>query len=265
MMGAAHELSKGVIMYATTEKQNVMVSPASLPQEAITPRGTSAVIVTPQPELRETEQDATNVSSLKVGQKDDLKQTLIRVGRELLVEQGLSQLSLRKVAKLAGVSHTAPYRHFCDKSELLVSIALGDFELLLDELTKARKEFEGNPVFQLKAAGAAYIKMFLKHPEATELMFGGALRGATAFEDIELYSRKCLGVLEEIIADGQKHSLFDTKRPATDLAVAAWSIVHGLAMLRSGDQLTSLYSSEDEITEIGEFIAGVLLKGMSAV
>ena len=106
--------------------------------------------------------------------------------------------------------------------------------------------------------------MFLKHPEATELMFGGTLRGATAFEDIELYSRKCVGVLEDIIKDGQEKGIFDSTRSATDQAVAAWSIVHGLAMLRSGDQLTTLYSSEEEITEIGDYITGVLFAGMAA-
>ena len=203
--------------------------------------------------------DTTSSSS----EKDDLKQTLIRVGRELLVEQGLPQLSLRKVAKLAGVSHTAPYRHFCDKSELLVSIALGDFKLLLENLKKAKKENDGNPKEQLKAAGAEYIRMFINYPEATELIFGGTLRGATAFEDIELCSRRCLEVLECIIKEGQKRKIFDNSKSATDLAVAAWSIVHGLAMLRSGDQLTNIYSTEDEITSIGDLIAGVLLKGMS--
>lgn len=253
----AESILKGVIMNSNIEP-NVMVSPASPTQEAVTPRGTTTDVIVSNQELRET-----NVIGLQQAPTEDLKDALIRVGRELLVEEGLSQLSLRKVAKLAGVSHTAPYRHFCDKSELLVYIALKDFEILFEELEAAKNLYVGSPKAQLKAAGNAYIKMFLRHPEATELMFGGALRGATGFDDIEHYSKKCLGILEEIIEEGQKTGCFESTKSATDLAVASWSMVHGLAMLRSGDQLTTLYSLEDEITEIGNFIADILLKGMA--
>ena len=247
------------------DDQHVIVS-RETPQlsEVMTTLGTSTTLISQKQAQGEHHMDMGNKEIKARYHTEDLKKTLIKVGSKLLAEEGLAQLSLRKVAKLAGVSHTAPYRHFCDKSELLVSIALCDFETLLSDLNFAKDSHKGQPHKQLKAAGSAYIKMFLKHPEATELMFGGTLKGATAFEDIELYSRSCLGVLEEIIDNGQKMGMFDSTRAATDLAVAAWSIVHGLAMLRSGDQLTTLYSSEDEITEIGDYIAGVLLVGMAA-
>jgi AcrR family transcriptional regulator len=249
-------------MYAENNKHKIMVSQTSQTGEVSTPIGTTTSVISPDLESRETlnEQSSDNKSY----HADNLRTTLINVGRKLLAEEGLSQLSLRKVAKLAGVSHTAPYRHFCDKSELLVSIALKDFEILHNCLERAKKAFEGHPAMQLKAAGNAYIQMFLKHPEETELMFGGTLRGATGFEDIEIYSRKCLAVLEEIIEKGQSKGIFDKNRRTSDLAIAAWSIVHGLAMLRAGNQLTSIYSSEEEIEEVGEYIAGILFAGMSA-
>ena len=254
-------------MYAEHDKHKIMVSQTSQTVEVSTPRGTTTSVISPDQESRETlNEQNLNEQTMenKTYHTDNLRTTLINVGRQLLTEEGLAQLGLRKVAKLAGVSHTAPYRHFCDKSELLVSIALKDFEILHSWLERAQKAFEGHPAMQLKAAGSAYIKMFLKHPEETQLMFGGTLRGATGFEDIEIYSRKCLAVLEEIIEKGQAKGIFDKKRSATDQAIAAWSIVHGLAMLRSGDQLTSIYSSEEDIEEVGEYIAGVLFAGMSA-
>ena len=64
----------------------------------------------------------------------DLRRSLIQAGSKLIEEKGLAGLSLREVARVAGVSHTAPYRHFQDKADLLAAIAQVGFEQLTDEL-----------------------------------------------------------------------------------------------------------------------------------
>ena len=63
----------------------------------------------------------------------DLKRVLIKTAVDLISEQGTGDLSLRKIAQRAGVSHTAPYRHFKDKNAILVAVAKQGFEMMLDQ------------------------------------------------------------------------------------------------------------------------------------
>src|SRR5690606_1048602 len=77
--------------------------------------------------------------------------------------------------KVAGVSHSAPYRHFQDKNELMIAIAGAGFRALAEETARAGKSFSGQPEKQLIAAGVAYVKLAVAHPERTSLMFGGII------------------------------------------------------------------------------------------
>lgn len=123
-------------------------------------------------------------------------------------------MSLREVARRAGVSHNAPYRHFPDREALLARIAAEGFRLLGEQLG-------GKPG---RAMGEAYVAFALKHPQRFRLMFGGlislerhaALQGAArqTYEALVSAFRAQPGV-----ADPEK------------AAAAAWSLVHGLASL----------------------------------
>lgn len=191
---------------------------------------------------------------------EDLRRTLLEKGREELVESGAHGLSLRQVAKRAGVSHMAPYRHFNDKSELLVEIAKDGFAQLKESLQESR--LVGDPICQLKAAGKAYVKMFLHHPETAQLMFGGLLNNATGIDELEMASRETFAILEELISDGVAVGLFSDKFSVKDLALMAWSTTHGLAMLRSGNQLSHTWYTSEQIVAAGEMISELLLSGL---
>lgn len=202
------------------------------------------------------EEESTNSES-------HLKRRLVDEGRKLLIKAGLNQLSLRKVAKEAGVSHTAPYRHFADKSELLVAIALEDYKILLESLEASVKKHPKKPVQQLLEAGKAYVKMFVMYPQGTDLMFGGTLKLATGYEKIEELNHSCLNVLERVISEGQMQGIFESTHQSRDLAVASWSMVHGISMLRSTHHLNSIYPNEQELLDISDITAKVLIAGLS--
>jgi AcrR family transcriptional regulator len=87
----------------------------------------------------------------------DLRAALIESGTKLLRERGAAALSLREVAKAAGVSHAAPYRHFEDKAQLLAAIAAAGFERLRAAMQKAAADHPEDPRSQLIAAGEAYV------------------------------------------------------------------------------------------------------------
>jgi hypothetical protein len=97
---------------------------------------------------------------------------LPRVARKILEKEGLSDLSLRRVAQAAGVSTAAPYHHFADKRALLDAIAAEGFSTLREEML-ARMEKEVDPRARREACGIAYVVFALDNPALFRLMFGG--------------------------------------------------------------------------------------------
>src|SRR5260370_21477004 len=86
----------------------------------------------------------------------DLRRALIEAGRRLLESEGPSALSLRAVAREAGVSPAAPYHHFKDKGELLDAVAQEGWQMLDDALAKA-KAASPNPRETMNNLGVAYV------------------------------------------------------------------------------------------------------------
>ena len=67
----------------------------------------------------------------------DLQNALIEAALKLIKKKNGWQFTLREVAGIAGVSHTAPYRHFADKASLLTELAILGFEKMANEISKA--------------------------------------------------------------------------------------------------------------------------------
>ncbi len=159
----------------------------------------------------------------------NLKEALIEAGRQILEEEGLDKLSLRGVARRAGVSQTAPYHHFKDKETLLAAIAQTGFQDLAGAARKALKEGK-SPQDQLDRYGAGYVEFAAKHPALFNLMFSGQLSSdkdhteflETASVSFELL-RQCVAQVLE--ANGAPPNLTDIR------TLSSWSIVHGLATL----------------------------------
>ena len=87
----------------------------------------------------------------------DLQRALVRAAIEVLSESQSTDFSLRELARRAGVSHNAPYKHFADKRELLAAISAEGFELLAKRITDATKRLR-NPRARLAAMGRDYVR-----------------------------------------------------------------------------------------------------------
>ena len=151
----------------------------------------------------------------------DLRAALVSAALELLGEGAVETVSLRAVARRAGVSAMAPYRHYPDKEALLAAVAQSGFDGLRDSLNQADATSAADTA--LLAQGVAYVQYAIGHPVLFRLMFGPPRRGQHV--DLRTSSETAFSVLVRRMAQRS----VPTGRQPTILAY--WSLVHGLAML----------------------------------
>ena len=188
----------------------------------------------------------------------NLREALLEAGERLLAERGATGVSLRSVARAAGVSHAAPYRHFADKNALLARLAETGFARLRDGLRAAVERHPDDPRRQLIAAAAAYVRLAVANPAMNQLMFGGALPDD---EPLRRTAQQSFQGLLDIIENGARAGLY-MDRPLPELAATAWSLVHGLAMLAATGKLPQGIAGTPEAA--ARIMAERLLDGLTA-
>jgi AcrR family transcriptional regulator len=157
----------------------------------------------------------------------DLHAACLSAALELLEEGGATALSLRAVARRAGVSPAAPYRHYADREALVSAVAAVGYRELAERLTAAHPA-PSTPE-QLASVGVAYVEFALEQPALFRMMFGEPCdrdneERVTATAAVSLY-------LREIVA-----RCFPRADPEA-LAPAIWALVHGLAFLHLDGKL----------------------------
>jgi AcrR family transcriptional regulator len=154
----------------------------------------------------------------------DLRDALVRTARTILEQDGLAALSLRGVARAAGVSPAAPYHHFPDKQALRDAVAEQGFDALTLAMT-TRMAKKKDPQARLEASGVGYVTFAVEYPALFQLMFGAG--GA-------------LSTTASVVAAGQRaYAVLQAAVAATSAAGAAdplvclrlWGLVHGIAKL----------------------------------
>lgn len=167
------------------------------------------------------------VSTLKPFHHGDLKAALARSAAGLIERSGVDALSLREVAREAGVSAAAPYRHYASKAALLAEVAQQGFEQLRGALVEVAAGLDRRSAFLVQCL--AYVRFAQEHVALYRLMFG-------PFPDKHQYpglvsaGDKLFAVLDEQISG-------EGERADPARSVGCWAFVHGLAMLAIDDQL----------------------------
>lgn len=156
----------------------------------------------------------------------------------MLDEGGPERLSLREIARRAGVSPAAPYRHFAGLGELLAAVAADGFGKLAADLDDAWSKAVGDP---LPALGRAYVRFARANPRLYRLMFGAAT-DAGPDSPIGLAGREAFARLKAAIAEGGALE----ENTARIAAVSAWAHVHGLAMLLLDRQIPRIDAVDEE-------------------
>jgi AcrR family transcriptional regulator len=176
----------------------------------------------------------------------NLREEMIRCGREILSSEGIHGLTLRSAARLAGVSHGAPRNQFADKEGLLAAIATEGFHDLVS-IRKARLLPEMTAEARLLVVLDGYIDFAITQPALFLLMFGPQIVGKEQYPDLLAAGNASYELLHRAVKD--YFEACNASERFNELKVrCAWSAVHGLSMFYSdrpvGPSLTRKVSFE---------------------
>lgn len=166
----------------------------------------------------------------------DLRSALFAAARIELREYGPAFASLRRIAARAGVSHTAPYRHFENKDGLLGAMGWEGQAEFTSRLRRVRESVSGSAGDRLFRLGQEYLEFAGDSPEVFLLMFsetGIRAMGSHFPPDfmacVEKYDS--FSVLETTVKECQAERLLDPRTDSGVLAMLIWSMIHGFALI----------------------------------
>jgi AcrR family transcriptional regulator len=196
-----------------------------------------------------------------------LHSALIEASIALAREGGPDRVVLREAARVAGVSHSAAYRHFADREALLVEVSQRARSELAAEMRRRVNRAE-DPLERLQAVGTAYVDFaltepglfrtaFISHPAATNPDARDRLAVPETRSPAD--SAEPYEILGQVLDEAQAAGLLDAgRRPGAE--IAAWSAVHGLAnLLLDGPLPTTPADVKFSLTQVLDLIARGLL------
>jgi len=155
----------------------------------------------------------------------DLRDALVQAAQKILETNGLAALSLRGVARCAGVSPAAPYHHFPDKQALLDAVAERGFDALTAAMTTRMDKVSGGAA-RLDASGIGYVAFAVANPALFGLMFSTVGQSPAAGTPLDSARQRAYAVLQEAVAARSP----DGKADAAE-CLRLWALVHGIAKL----------------------------------
>jgi len=167
----------------------------------------------------------------------DLKNALIQAGIEILSDEGLKGLSLRKVARHAGVSHAAPYAHFADKQALVAAISTAGYERLYAQLIQVDQQYQNQPLEKIVEIAWCYLQFAVNDPAHFKLTFSGVIEKEQDYPAFVEISQKSFTFVSAMVADCQQAGII-RPGPTDLLAVNIWGAIHGLATLLLEGQIS---------------------------
>ncbi|MBQ1021564.1 TetR/AcrR family transcriptional regulator [Micromonospora sp. D93] len=170
-----------------------------------------------------------------------LRGRLVAAGVDLVLREGQSAVSLREIARRAGVSHGAPRRYFPTHVDLLSAIAREGFADLTARVEQTMRDVDADPRTRLTALARTYLDFAAAHRGMFELMFRHDL-----LDSGRLRLRETSLPLFAILADLVARARRPTDAPAAVLAGALWANLHGIAQLWAWGSLPLATGATDD-------------------
>ncbi|WP_433431925.1 TetR/AcrR family transcriptional regulator [Nonomuraea sp. CA-141351] len=182
----------------------------------------------------------------------NLRATLLAAERSLR-QHGADQLSLRELAREAGVSHAAPRRHFPDRQALLDALAEAGFARLDEELRAALAAAGEEFGLRLHAMAAAYLRFATEDAALLELMFAGKHREGA--DRLVAAVAAPFGLMHNLVAQGQAQGVLEPGDPQR-VGIVLFATLQGIATLINGSLVTPELLDGIVETAVDQFIRG---------
>jgi len=162
----------------------------------------------------------------------NLKEALIAAARKLIAEHGPQGFTLNEASRTAGVSPSAPYRHFRDRNALIEATAEEGFNLFRERLLVSA-EGAATPYDALHRMGAAYYAFALDEPGFYQAMFSSGLPAVGA--PVTEAGDRAFAVLENAV-----RALGAEEHQVRALAIKIWAFTHGMTGLIASGSVSPL-------------------------
>jgi AcrR family transcriptional regulator len=164
----------------------------------------------------------------------DLRRVLLDAALALIAEAGPQGFTLREVARRAGVSHNAPYRHFRDKGALLAAVATEGFDKLTGRMQRAISR-AADPLMRFRQCGRSYVEFALASPQHYTVMFD-VREEDPASTELAASSARAFGTLVTSVEECRAAGAIACENTMS-CALFAWTLVHGIAKLAIAGRL----------------------------
>ena len=178
----------------------------------------------------------------------NLRAVLLDQAEAVLRERGIDALSLRELARAAGVSHGAPRSHFIDRGALLDALAERGFGRLADAIREAAARVPGDHARALRAAAAAYVSFAVREPALVDLMFAAKVDRPS--EAVQRAAERLFATMADLMSAGVAAGAYDA-REVGRLTLVLSATVQGIASLVVSRRITAAQSEaliDDAIT-----------------
>ena len=170
----------------------------------------------------------------------DLQAALLDEAAAMIAEGGAASVTMRALGRRLGVSRAAAYRHFEDKTALLVAVATAGFGRLRDRLQAVDAGAPRSSVERIRRMGEEYVRFALENPAHYRLMYGREGLGRRDVPELREAGNALFEQLVDVIQAYQDSGKIKRQDPRAQ-AYVAWSAVHGLAsLLIDGQILTAV-------------------------
>ncbi|MEP5566815.1 MAG: TetR/AcrR family transcriptional regulator [Halioglobus sp.] len=186
----------------------------------------------------------------------NLREALLQAARELLVDSGVDSLSLRKIAKMAGVSATAPYSHFRDKQAVLAELATAGFDELANSMEQHAQPHPDYSEAHLEGLAQGYVNFAVQNPALFQLMFGPTVSDLLSSASLVTAGTRAYQLMESAVV--QRISTAGNQSDTHIAAAAAWSMVHGISTLLLDGRLQAGRAGLPEQQQLISELCGML-------
>ena len=162
----------------------------------------------------------------------NLREALVEAALRLINERGLGGFAFAELARAAGVSPAAPYRHFRDRNALLAELARRGFERLQADLEQAWNQGRPDPAAAIERCGRAHLAFARRDPASYAAMFDNS--PAEAHPALKTAADAAFAVIRRAADAACTASKVKSRPPALMVALHVWSLCHGTAALFIG-------------------------------